>query len=105
MINLILAHFCFSSNSVFRFLKTRATVKTIAAVVAIAMMRTTATTPPMMATVLSEAELDGTVGGGVGILSPSDAGAVQMMSPLSVVIQKTCTTCLGYLTSLPVLKC
>ena len=41
------------------------------------MMRTIATTPPMMATVLSE--LDGSVGivgGAVDTLSPSDAGAV-----------------------------
>ena len=64
-------HFCFSSNSALRFLITRATI-TIVVAVAIAMMRTTATTPPMMAAVLSVLE------GGVGIdtLSPSDAGAV-----------------------------
>ena len=49
----------------------------IVVAVTIAMMRTTATTPPMMATVLSE--LDGSVGvvgGAVDTLSPSDAGAV-----------------------------
>ena len=46
----------------------------IAIVIATAMMKTTATTPPMMAAVLSE--LDGTVGGGVDtlVLSFTDAG-------------------------------
>ena len=72
-------YFCFSSNSALRFLRTRATTITVTA---IAMMRTTATTPPMMATVLSDtvlSELDGSVGivgGAVDTLSPSDAGAV-----------------------------
>ena len=72
-------HFCFSSNSARWLLRTRAT--TIAVVAAIAMMRTTATTPPMMATVLSELEDGVSIVGGVDTLSTSNAGAVHQHYP------------------------
>ena len=46
-----------------------------AVVIAITMMKTTATTPPMMAAVLSEVDTDGTIdAGGVDMLSFTDAG-------------------------------
>ena len=83
--------FGFSSKLALRFLKTRART-TIAVVAAIAMMRTTATTPPMKATVTELSELDGSIDtvGGVDMLSPvtSDAGAAQDFSPNDL-------TCMG----------
>ena len=77
-IETFIANFCFSSNSARRFLRKRATIKTIAVVVAIAMIRTTmtVTTPPMMATVLSALDCNMGIVATVVTLSTSDAAEV-----------------------------